>query len=40
MIFCAGYETDEDCQNRLQQLQNGEIELSRRRGIPLDVNIE
>lgn len=40
LIFCLGYETDEDCQERLRQLQNGEIELSRRRGIPLDIDIE
>lgn len=40
MIFCFGYETDEDCKARLQELQNGEIELSRRRGIPLDIDIE
>lgn len=40
MIFCSGYETDEDCQERLQELQNGEIEVSRRRGIPLDIEIE
>ena len=40
MIFCSGYETDEDCQERLKELQSGRIELSRRRGIPLDINIE
>lgn len=40
MIFCSGYETDEDCQERLQELQSGEIELSWRRGIPLDIEIE
>ena len=40
MIFCFGYETDEDCKARLQELQSGEIELSRRRGIPLDIDIE
>lgn len=40
MIFCSGYETDEDCQERLKELQNGEIELSVRRGIPLDIDIE
>lgn len=40
MIFCCGYETDEDCQNRLKELQNGVIELSQRRGIPLDIDIE
>ena len=40
MIFCHGYETDEDCAARLEELQNGTIELSRRRGIPLDIDIE
>lgn len=40
MIFCSGYETDEDCIDRLKELQNGTIELSRRRGIPLDIDIE
>lgn len=37
MIFCSGYETDADCNERLKELQTGEIELSRRRGVPLDV---
>lgn len=40
LIFCLGYETDEDCKERLQQLQRGEIGLSWRRGIPLDIDIE
>lgn len=40
MIFCHGYETDEDCKERLKELQNGTIEVSRRRGIPLDIEIE
>lgn len=40
MVFCSGYETDEDCQERLTELQSGVIELSRRRGIPLDIDIE
>ena len=40
MIFCSGYETDEQCQKRLKELQDGTIELSRRRGIPLDIEIE
>ncbi len=40
LIFCLGYETDDDCKERLQQLQNGEIGLSWRRGIPLDIDIE
>lgn len=40
MIFCFGYESDEDCQARLKDLQNGRIELSARGGIPLDIDIE
>ena len=40
MIFCSGYETDEQCQERLKELRSGKIELSMRRGIPLDINIE
>lgn len=40
MIFCSGYETDEDCQERLAELKRGEIEVSSRRGIPLDIDIE
>lgn len=40
MVFCSGYETDEQCRERLAELQSGEIELSRRRGIPLDLDIE
>ena len=40
MIFCSGYETDEECKERLAELQSGEIELSARRGLPLDIDIE
>ena len=40
MVFCSGYETDEDCRERLEELQNGEIEVSYRRGIDLDIEIE
>ena len=40
MIFCSGYETDEDCNERLKELQSGKIGLSWRRGIPLDIDIE
>jgi hypothetical protein len=40
LIFGLGYETDEDCEERLRQLQSGEIGLSWRRGIPLDIEIE
>lgn len=40
MIFCSGYETDEQCRERLKELQNGDIEVSYRRGISLDIDIE
>lgn len=40
MVFCFGYETEEQCKERLAELQSGKIELSRRRGIPLDIDIE
>lgn len=39
MVFCSGYETDEQCRERLEELQKGEIEVSYRRGIPLDIDI-
>ena len=38
-VFCFGYETDEECKERLEELQQGKIGLSRRRGIPLDIDI-
>ncbi len=34
MVFCHGYETDEDINERLAELQNGEIEVSYRRSVP------
>lgn len=40
MVFCFGYETDEDCLANLKRLQNGTMEVSIRRGIPLDIEIE
>ena len=40
MVFCSGYETDEDCVERLQELQSGEIEVSWRRHVDLDIDIE
>lgn len=40
MVFCFGYESDEDCAERLAELQSGKIEVSTRRGIPLDIEIE
>ena len=39
MVFCSGYETTEDCRERLAELQRGEIELSRRNGLRLDLDI-
>lgn len=39
-VFCFGYETTEQCLDRLQELQCGEIHLSQRRGVPLDVGVE
>lgn len=32
-VFCCGYETSEDIKERLQELRNGEIEVSRRRSV-------
>lgn len=40
MIFCFGYETREQCEERLKELQEGEIKLSVRRGMALDIDIE
>lgn len=30
MIFCSGYETQEQCEERLKELQEGKIEVSYR----------
>lgn len=40
MVFGAGYETNEECAERLKELQDGKMEVSFRRGIPLDIEIE
>lgn len=40
MVFCSGYETDEHCAERLKELQSGQIEVSSRRGIRLDIDIK
>ena len=40
LLFCWGYETDEDFRERLKDLQDGIIGLSQRRGIPLDIEIK
>lgn len=39
-VFCSGYETILQCEERLEELQKGEIFLSRRRSIALDIDIE
>ena len=36
MVFCSGYETDEQCDERLKELQEGRIEVSYRNSVPLD----
>ena len=33
MVFCFGYETNEQCMERLKELQEGTIEVSRRRSV-------
>lgn len=38
-VFCSGYTNKEQCEERLQELIEGEIALSRRRGIPLDLDV-
>ena len=35
MVFCSGYETQEQCEERLKELQSGRIEVSRRNSVPL-----
>ena len=35
MVFCSGYETQEQCEERLKELQSGWIEVSRRNSVPL-----
>jgi len=37
VVFCSGYETQEQCEERLKELQSGYIEVSYRRSIPLDI---
>lgn len=39
-VFCNGYETDEQCLERLKELEDGEIQVSRRRSVKLDVDVE
>lgn len=40
MVFCSGYETILQCKERLEELEQGKIEISRRYGIDLDIDIE
>ena len=35
-VFCSGYETQEQCEERLKELQEGRIEVSYRNYVPLD----
>lgn len=35
LVFCMGFETDEDCQEALQRLQSGETEISYRNRVEL-----
>ena len=35
LVFCMGFETDEDCQEALQRLQSGETEVSYRNRVEL-----
>lgn len=39
-LFCSGYESDEDCNERLKELQNNQIKLSSIRGVALDIDVE
>lgn len=39
-VFCFGYENAEACRDRLRELQHEQMFLSRRRGVPLDVEVE
>ena len=36
MVFCSGYETQEECEERLKELQEGRIEVSYRNCVPLE----
>ncbi len=37
LIFCMGFESDEDCKEALERLQTGESEVSHRNRVALDV---
>ena len=36
MVFCEGYETDEQCRERLSALERGDMEVSYRNRVPLE----
>lgn len=36
-VFCMGYETDEQVEANMRELERGQLEVSRRRAVPLDV---
>lgn len=38
-VFCSGYETREQCEERLKELQAGQIEVSYRRSVPLEKRL-
>lgn len=37
LVFCMGFEDDEDCNDALKRLQSGESEVSRRNFVALDI---
>jgi hypothetical protein len=37
LVFCMGYESDEDCNEALIRLETGESEISHRNNIPLKI---
>lgn len=38
LIFCAGFESDQDCNEALARLTSGETEISRRNRIDLQIS--
>jgi methylphosphotriester-DNA--protein-cysteine methyltransferase len=37
LVFCMGFESDEDCMEALKRLQTGETEVSYRNRVSLDI---
>ena len=37
LVFCMGFEDDEDCKEALQRLQTCESEISHRNNVPLKI---